>query len=61
MSPSIESYYAQYAYSKISEAVNILAAHPGDVRKRLSAAYRTLCEASPEMYSARKREKRASY
>jgi len=48
-SVSIEPYHAQYAYSKISEAVNILATHPGDVRKRLSAAYCRFCEASPEM------------
>ena len=49
MRPSIEPYCAQYAYSKVSEAVNILATHPGDVRKRLSAAYCALREASPEI------------
>jgi hypothetical protein len=42
----IEPHSVQYAYSKVSEAVSILATHPGDVRKRLCAAYLTLCEAS---------------
>lgn len=44
-----EPHHAQYAYSKVSESVSILATHPGDVRKRLYAAYSCLCEASPEM------------
>lgn len=48
MTLGTESYFAQYAYSKVSEAVNILASHPGDIRKRLGAAYLTFCEASPE-------------
>jgi hypothetical protein len=49
MMPSIGPHCAQYAYSKVSDAVSILATHPGDVRKRLCAAYSTFCEAPPEM------------
>ena len=47
---SIEPHCAQFAYSKVSEAVNILATHPGEVRKRLSAAYCTFSEAEPESF-----------
>ena len=46
---NIEGHHAQYAYSKVSEAVSILATHPGDVRKRLYAAYACLSEASPDL------------
>ena len=46
---STEWHYAQYAYSKVSEAVNILATEPGDVRERLYSAYPCLSEASPEL------------
>jgi hypothetical protein len=46
---NIEWHHAQYAYSKVSEAVSILATHPDDVRKRLYAAYPCLREALPEL------------
>lgn len=36
---------AQFAYAKISEVVDMLATHPGDIRKRLAACYFTLSDA----------------